>query len=87
MLNPGKANAVLSLPVGRRKRTPSGRAGVTADEFEQGVGYPDETVESKSSGRPAAVGYTASGRYLICVFELIDDVTVYPITAYELIEE
>lgn len=61
--------------------------GVSADEFEQVVGNPDTTVESKSSGRPAAVGYTATGRYLICVFKLIDDVTVYPITAYELMEE
>jgi hypothetical protein len=30
------------------------------------------------------LGYTTAGRYLICVYELIDDVTVYPITAYEL---
>lgn len=61
--------------------------GVTAAEFEDVVGNPDEVVESRTSGRPAALGSTATGRYLICVYEMIDDVTVYPITAYELREE
>ena len=30
-----------------------------------------------------AFGYTASGKYLACVYEFLDDVTVYPVTAYE----
>lgn len=61
--------------------------GITQEEFEEVVGSPDEITESRSSGRPAALGQTATGRYLICIYEMIDDVTVYPITAYELSQE
>jgi len=61
--------------------------GISVAEFEEVVGNPDQTVTSRSSGRPAALGYTSSGRYLICVYELLDDVTVYPISAYELSQD
>jgi hypothetical protein len=33
--------------------------------------------------RPVAFGYTSTGKYLACVFEMLDDDTVYPVTAYE----
>jgi len=38
---------------------------------------------SQSSGRPLRFGFTPDGRYVAVVFEWIDDVTVYPVTAYE----
>jgi len=38
---------------------------------------------SKSSGRPIRFGFTPDGRYVAVVFEWMDDVTVYPVTAYE----
>ncbi|GDY09313.1 hypothetical protein LBMAG52_27990 [Planctomycetia bacterium] len=57
--------------------------GITSEEFEEVVSDPVETQQSQSSGRPMAFGYTASGKYLACVYEFLDDVTVYPITAYE----
>ena len=38
---------------------------------------------SQSSGRPMRFGFTPDGRYIAVVFEWIDDVTVYPVTAYE----
>lgn len=57
--------------------------GITPEEFEEVVSDPVETKESRSSGRPMAFGYTASGKYLACVYEFLDDVTVYPVTAYE----
>jgi uncharacterized DUF497 family protein len=43
------------------------------------------TVHSDSSGRPITFGWTAEGRYLAVVWELIEDdpLTVYPVTAYE----
>ncbi len=41
---------------------------------------------SKSTGRPVAFGFTPAGRYVMVAFELIDDLTVYPITAYEVKE-
>ena len=38
---------------------------------------------SQSSGRPVRFGFTPDGRYIAVVFEWIDDVTLYPVTAYE----
>ena len=57
--------------------------GITSEEFEEVVSDPVETQQSRSSGRPMAFGDTASGKYLACVCEFLDDVTVYLVTAYE----
>jgi uncharacterized DUF497 family protein len=57
--------------------------GVTLDEFEEVVCDPDEVDRSRSSGRPIAFGETSTGKYLVCVYELLDDTTVLPVTAYE----
>ncbi len=57
--------------------------GVTPDEFEEVVCDPDEVDQSLSSGRPIAFGETSTGKYLACVYELLDDTTVLPVTAYE----
>ena len=37
---------------------------------------------SRSTGNPCVFGYTPDGRFIIVVFEEIDDHTIYPITAY-----
>ena len=42
---------------------------------------------SQSSGRPCAFGYTPDGRYLICFYEMLDELTILPVTAYEVGEE
>ena len=57
--------------------------GVTAEEFQEVVCQPDSTDFSRSSGRPIATGRTSTGKTLCCVYELIDDDTVDPVTAYE----
>jgi uncharacterized DUF497 family protein len=57
--------------------------GVSIEEFAEVVCDPDRVGTSRSSGRPIAFGYTSTGKYLACVFELLDDDTVYAITAYE----
>ncbi len=57
--------------------------GVTPDEFEEVVCDPDEVDQSRSSGRAIAFGETSSGKYLACVYELLDETTVLPVTAYE----
>jgi len=57
--------------------------GVTQDEFEAIVCDPVSSVPSRSSGLPVAFGYAADGRQLACVYELIDDYEVFPVTAYE----
>ena len=57
--------------------------GITPEEFEEVVCDPDEVWRSRSWGRPVAFGGTSAGRYLACVYELLDKTTVLPITAYE----
>ena len=37
---------------------------------------------SRSSGRPMVYGFTPDGRYIVVVYEEIDDHTPYPVTAY-----
>lgn len=36
-----------------------------------------------SSGRPCCWGFARDGRFLICVYEQFDDLTILPITEYE----
>lgn len=57
--------------------------GVAPGEFEEVVCNPDYVTASRSTGRPIAFGETASGKYLACVYELLDETTVLPVTAYE----
>ena len=57
--------------------------GVTPEEFAEVVTNPDFVQRSRSTGRPIAFGETSTGKYLACIYELIDDVIVLPITAYE----
>jgi uncharacterized DUF497 family protein len=57
--------------------------GVTAAEFAEVVSNPDRVETSRSSGRPIAFGPTSTGKYLACVYELLDEFTVYAVTAYE----
>ena len=59
---------------------------VSPDDFEQVVMNPERTGKSRSSGAPAAWGYTQDGRYIIAVYQKIDVVTVVPVTAYEVPE-
>lgn len=47
----------------------------------------DEILDvSHSSRRPCVFGYTLDGRYIVVVFEQIDDDTIYPVTAYDVPE-
>jgi hypothetical protein len=56
---------------------------VTPEEFEEVVNDPEFRGTSRSSGRPCCWGETTAGRWLFCVYEMLDDVTVLPVTAYE----
>ena len=61
--------------------------GVSPEDFESVILDPDAIGISRSSGRPMSYGYTADGRYIACVYEMIDDMTVYPVTAYEVSDQ
>jgi uncharacterized DUF497 family protein len=58
--------------------------GVGLDEVEWVVQNPIAIRLSRSTGRPVALGRTPEGRLLLVVYEHIDAVTVYPVTAYEI---
>jgi hypothetical protein len=56
---------------------------VSSDDFEHVVQNPYALGSSRSSGLPCCWGDTLDGRSIICVFEEIDDMTILPVTAYE----
>ncbi len=60
--------------------------GVSQDEFEHVACNPSSRGVSRSSGLPVSWGYTPDGRYIIVVYEEVDDVTILPVTAYEVPE-
>ena len=57
--------------------------GVSRGDFEQVVSEPEQRSESRSTGKPCCWGETADGRYLLCLYEHLDELTIIPITAYE----
>ena len=61
--------------------------GLTTDDVEHVLTNPDVEAVSRSSGRPIAFGYAPDGRYVCVVYEQFDDITIYPVTAFEVEEE
>lgn len=59
---------------------------LAAHDFEHVVCNPAVVRSSRSSGLPAAFGYTQDGRYIIAVYDYLDDMTILPVTAYEVAE-
>lgn len=57
--------------------------GVTPEEFEEIVKFPEARGQSPRTRRPCCWGHAHDGRFLICVYEVIDDTTILPVTAYE----
>lgn len=60
--------------------------GLRPEDVEEVVQQPETTEQSRSSGRPAVKGHTPDGRYIFVVYEQIDDMTVYVVSAYEVDE-
>ena len=58
--------------------------GVSPEDFETVVSNPESRDRSRATKRPCCFGETADGRYLYCVYEMLDDITVIPVTAYEI---
>jgi hypothetical protein len=56
--------------------------GVTPEEFETVICDPESVDRSRSSARLVAFG-EVQGRFLACVYEMMDNDTVLPVTAYE----
>jgi len=60
--------------------------GLTPDDVEWVLENYDSKSKSHTSGRPCVFGYTEDGRYIIVVFDEIDEDTIYPVTAYDVAE-
>jgi hypothetical protein len=60
--------------------------GISQDDFEHVVCNPLSRGYSRSSGLPAAWGHTTDGRYIIAVYEELDQAAILPVTAYEVRE-
>jgi hypothetical protein len=60
--------------------------GVSQEDFEHVVCRPCRKGYSRSSGLPATWGYAPDGRYVLAVYEELDDLTILPVTAYEVPE-
>lgn len=56
--------------------------GVATEEVEAVICDPVKTGQSNSSGRPLAMGLAEDGRTLVCIYEIIDELRVLPITAF-----
>lgn len=60
--------------------------GIDITDVESVVCPPLEVYLSRSTGRPIAIGWSSDGRLIAVVYEQLDSVTVYPITAFEVEE-
>jgi uncharacterized DUF497 family protein len=60
--------------------------GLTTDDVEHVLANVESQTVSRSSGQPCVFGHTPDGLYIIVVYELIDEDTIYPVTAYEVPE-
>ena len=60
--------------------------GLRPEDVEEVVQQPETNEKSRSSGLPSVKGHTPDGRYIFVVYEQIDDMTVYVVSAYEVDE-
>ncbi|HYV35817.1 MAG TPA: hypothetical protein VE988_08950 [Gemmataceae bacterium] len=60
--------------------------GWSVEDVEHVLANFESKSTSNSSGLPCVFGYTPDGTYIIVVYELVDEDTVYPVTAYEVPE-
>jgi uncharacterized DUF497 family protein len=60
--------------------------GLTTDDVEHVLSNFESQSVSRSSGLPCVFGHTPDGTFIIVVYEVIDEDTIYPTTAYEVPE-
>ncbi len=60
--------------------------GVSQDDFEIVLCDPISQGWSRSSNLPCVWGYTEDDRYLIVIYEIIEESLILPVTAYEVPE-
>jgi len=60
--------------------------GISQDDFERVVCNPTSKGSSRSSGLTCVWGYIEDDHYILAVYEELDDLTILPVTAYEVPE-
>ena len=60
--------------------------GISQEDFEHVVCCPTSKGFSRLSRLPTAWGYTVDGRYVVAIYEELDEMTILPVTAYEVPE-
>lgn len=63
--------------------------GLTPEDVEEVLFSPLSPMDRdvvRSTGLPIVFGFTPDGRYILVVYEQIDEVTIYPVTAYDVEE-
>jgi hypothetical protein len=56
---------------------------LTTDDVDYVLENCESADTSSSSGRPCVFGCTPDDRYIVVIYEEVDDDTVVPVTAYE----
>lgn len=59
---------------------------LTTDDVDHVLQHFESEGFSRGSGRPCVFGHSPDGRYVIVIYEEIDEDTVLPVTAYEIDE-
>jgi uncharacterized DUF497 family protein len=57
--------------------------GLTKDDVAHAFSTAYKETRSNSTGREIVFGFTADRRRIAVVYEVIDDVLIYPVTTYE----
>ena len=60
--------------------------GIEKDDVAHVIDCPVGLGTSDSSKRPMVFGYTIDDRYIVVIYEQIDENTIYPVTAFEVPE-
>jgi uncharacterized DUF497 family protein len=60
--------------------------GLTIEDVEYVLENPSQEARSRSTGRPCCFGYTPGGDYIIVIYDQVDEDTIYPVTAFEVME-
>jgi uncharacterized DUF497 family protein len=61
--------------------------GLAPEDAENAMRKPASSFDSHSSGRRGIKGYATDGRLIAVIFERIDELTVYVVTAYHITRE
>lgn len=59
---------------------------LTTDDVDHVLQNHHASGKSRTSGRPCVFGCAPDGRYIVVVYEEVDEDTVVPVTAYEVPE-